>query len=519
MDSSPLSLPAFVRAITPTPSLARTITPTPAHSRVITPAPVSTPTPTPPAPAPDLDLDHLPQNTKPSRIKIKELPEEERKRAEFTATQLSITLDDARVRAALSHISKVRDESHIRPKRGDRTGWAVLQVEKRQHRDTMLTEARTDADTPSRRPPRLAVSAPVMLKDSLVRPVPGSPMGNAWSGEHFWKPDFCESVPASPIWEEGGCAHSDAVRQSYYDSVDADVEKCALEVKVETAQSGEQMSDAEYDVIAAMTVLEEMKAGFGEDDWPVPNFVLAKTRQFSQEEKKTLDLNTIRNLADIQKSDNWLSFEPSSLQPLTKLDEVRGRLKMIKETKRNSGIDPSEQGYRLVYAVQILEEKIKTLRLHDRYADNSDDDMMEYGMFLKSLAEVVPAEEDNGSTTSESSDSELEERRYLRSYVPEIGLEKKRVVMMDVLSNGLTKRNVKRDVSESGLDRRRLLGKGLSTLAERGDLRREVSESGMERRRLRGKAPSTLDLESWASSLKVLDDKKADTPRDENLFF
>ncbi|KAL5388938.1 hypothetical protein DPSP01_002644 [Paraphaeosphaeria sporulosa] len=493
MDSSPLSLPVFVRAITPTPSIARTIRPTPAYARTVTPAPASVPTAVP-APDVDFDVDHLPQHTRPSRIKVKELPDTECQRAETTASHLSTNFDDARIRTALVHITQVRNESHIRPKRGDRTGWAVLQVEKRQQRETMPRERRGDADILSRPPPRLAVSAPVILKDSLVWPVPVSPMGNAWSGEHFWKPEFCESVPASPMWEEGGCAHSDAARQSYYDSVVADVEKCALEVKADTMQGDEQMSGAECDVIAAMTVLEEMKAGFGEDDWPVPGDVLAKTKEFCQEEKKALELSPIRDLADMQESYNWLSFEQSSLQPLTKLDEVRGRLKMIKETKRNSGIEPSERVYHLVYAVQILEEKIRTLKLHDIYADNSDDDMMEYGNFLKSLAEVLPlAEECGSSIASYSSDSELEERRDLKREMSETGLEKMKAVRMDVLSNGLAKRR---------------------------DLRKEVSEGGLERRRLRGKAPSTLDLESWASSLKVLDNKKkADGFRDEGLFF
>lgn len=461
MDSSPLSLPALVRAMTPTHALARAATPTP--------APV-------PTPAPEIDVDQLPQHTKPSRIKVKELPEKQRKRAESTACHLAKSFEDARIRATLSHISKVRDESHICPERGNRTGWAFLQVEKRQQRETMPVETR--ADMPSRPPPRLAVSAPVMRKDSLMRPVPGSPMGNAWSGEHFWKPQFCESVPASPMWKKEGCAHSDAARKNYYASVVADVEKCVLEVKAEIALGDEQLSDAECDVIAAITVLEEIKAGFGENDWPVPKDILAKAKEFGQEEKKALESHPIHGHEDICESDNWLHFEQSSLQPSTKLDEVRGRLKMIKEMRRNAGIEPPERGYRLVYAVQILEEKIRTLKAHDSYANNSDDEMVEYGKFLKSLVEVLPAEEvDDISMASSSSDSEFEKGNISR-----------------------------RDVSECGIERKR-------------DMRRDVSENGLERRRLRGKAPSTLDLESWASELKVLDDKSADGPCDEDLFF
>lgn len=482
MDSSPLSLPAVIRAITPTSSHSRAATPARAAIPIRVPTPASTP-------ATELADDNLPQHTKPSRIKVKELPEKERARAESIARHLSEDFDDTRYRAALSQITKVRDESHIRPKRGDRTGWALLQVEKRQQRETMPTKTRTD--TPSRPPQRLAVSAPVMLKQSLVRPVPGSPMGNAWSGEHFWKPEFCESEPASPFWEAGGCAHSDAERQGYYNSVVADVEKCALEVKFETAHGVVQMSNAECDVVAAMTVLEEMKESFGEDDWPVPIEIISRIDKFAAEVQEALSLNPIRELADICESSSWLSFEQSSLQPLTKLDEVRGRLKMIKETKRTSGVEPSEQGYRLVYAVQILEEKIRTLKLYDSYAHDSDNEKMEYGNFLKSLAEVMPwVNRKETSITSCSSDNELGEGS-----------------------------DLSREMSKTSLEQEPLLVRAPRTLAERRTLRRDVSESGLERRRLRGIAPSTLDLESWASSLKVLDDKrKAGNPNDENRF-
>jgi hypothetical protein len=397
----------------------------------------------------EADIDQLPQHARPSRIKVTELAEGQRKRAESTASQLTADFEDVHISDAIARISRVCNESHIRAKRGDRTGWAVLQVEKRQQRETMPADTR--ANKPSRALPRVAVSAPVMVKDALLRPVPGSPMGNAWSGEHYWSPEFSESTPGSPMWEEVGCAHSDAAHQKMYDSVVADVEKCSVEVKTEAAQNDEQMPDVECDVVAAMTVLEEINAAFVENGLPAPKEIFAKAEEFAEDEKNALDQNPIRGPADIRESDLWLNFEHTSLQPLTKLDEVHGRLKMIKETRRNSVLEPSERAYRLVYAVQILQVKTRILKAQDGYED-SDDEMVEYGKFLRSLAEVLPVKGGNGSSmVRDAIDSELERRKNTR---------------MDVL------------------------------------------ESGLQRRRLRGKAPSTLDLEAWASKMKDMDEKK-----------
>jgi hypothetical protein len=138
---------------------------------------------------------------------------------------------------------------------------------------------------------------------------------------------------------------------------------------------------------------------------------------------------------------------------------------MIKETRRNSELEPSERAYRLVYAVQIVQEKTRKLKARDGYED-SDDEMVEYGKFLRSLADVLPVGEENGSS------------------------------MM-------------RDAIESELEKRR-------------NTRRDVSESGLQRRRLRGKAPSTLDLEAWASKMKGMDEKKkkeADESGGDDEFF
>ncbi|KAJ4354082.1 uncharacterized protein N0V89_005815 [Didymosphaeria variabile] len=388
-----------------------------------------------PAPTPaSEDDDKLPQHTKPSRIKVLELPERQRKRAESAASCAAVHFEDNHIRAAFLHISKVRDESHIRAKCGDRTGWAALQVEKRQQRETMPAEAR--ANRLSRPQPRLAVSAPVMAKNGLSRPLPASPVGNAWSGEHYWKPQFCESGPGSPGSDEAGCAHSDAARQRVYDSVVADVETCVTDLKAEIAQSGEQMTDAEVEVMAAMTVLEEKNAIYAiEDEMPVPKDVTSITKDLADDQKQALDQNLIRCESDFCES-NWLQFAQNSLQPTTTLEYVRASLYMIKKRRRSAGLEPSEPAHGLVHAVQILEEKTRKLKARDSYEESSDDDMVEYGKFLKSIAEVLPKQGE-----------------------------------------------------------------------KRSSIRRDVSESGLGRRRLRGKAPSTLDLETWASELKELEEK------------
>ncbi|KAL1608457.1 hypothetical protein SLS60_003399 [Paraconiothyrium brasiliense] len=393
------------------------------------------------------DDNKLPQHTKPSRIKVLELPERQRKRGESTASRVSVNLESNHIRAALLHISKVRDESPIRAKTGSRTGWAVLQVEKRQQRETMPAEAR--ANKPARPPPRLAVSAPVFAKSGLSRPLPASPVGNAWSGEHYWKPQFSESGPGSPGSDECGNAHSDAARRNVYESVLEDVETCVRDLKAEIAHSSEQMTDAEAEVVAAMTVLEEKDAVYAiEHEMPVPGEITSKTEEFAQDQKQALGQNLVRCESDFRKSD-WLHFAQTTLQPTTTLEYVRASLQMIKKRRRSAGLEPSEPAYCLVYAVQILEEKIRKLKARDSYEESSDDEVVEYGKFLKSIAEVLPNQEE-----------------------------------------------------------------------KQNSIRRDVSESGLGRRRLKGKAPSTLDLETWASELKVLDEK-GEVPEsgDEDLLF
>lgn len=389
--------------------------------------------------------DNLPQHTKPSRIKVIELPESQRKCAESTVSRLDANFKTDHVAAALSQITKVRDESHIRAKRGDRTAWAVLQVEKRDQRETMPSE--TGADKPSRPPPRLAVSAPLVTKSSLSQPLPGSPMGNAWSGQHYWKPQFSDSVPGTPVYDEDGCAQSDPIRQAVYDSILTDVDRCARQLKAELAQGGEHISDAECEVVAAMTVLEEKDTMFAmNNEFPLPKDIFLKTIELADEQQTALDSNQIRGSVDIDDARRWLQLRPDSLEPMTTLDHVQAGLRVMKEHTESAELEPSRPAYCLVYAVHILEEKIRKLKARESYEEGSDDEMVEYGKFLKSIAEELTVGE-----------------------------------------------------------------------RERSNLRRDVSESGLEQRRLRGKAPSTFDLEAWASQMKELDPKKVHASVSENI--
>ena len=379
-------------------------------SPVPIPAPVPAPTPAP------SDEDKLPQHTKPSRIKVLELPEKQRKRAESTADRLAVSLEDSRIRAALLNISKGRDESHIRTTAGDRTGWAVLQVEKRGQRETMPTEAR--ANKLSGPPPRLVVSAPVVPKGGLLRPLPASPVGNAWSGEHYWKPQFSESLPGSPTQEEDESAQSDPARQAVYDSVVADVETYVRELKAENAQSGEEMTDAECDVVAAMMVLEEKNTLYAsENELPVPKDVFSKVEDLGERQKGALKSNTIRNSSDIRDPGRWLQLEPSSLQYTTTLDYVHAGLRMVKEHRKSAELEPPGPASRLVYAVQVLEEKIRKLKARDSYEESSDDEMVEYGKFLKSIAELTVEGGQRSSFRRDVSESSIERRR-LRGKAP-----------------------------------------------------------------------------------------------------
>ncbi|KAJ4302675.1 hypothetical protein N0V90_001564 [Kalmusia sp. IMI 367209] len=350
--------------------------------------------------------DELPQHTRPSRDKVAELPEKQRTRALSVANHLEEELDNGNTRSAFLRITHVLQESDIRTQ-GNHTGWGVLQVEKTRQRETMPAHT----NKPPRPPPRLAVSAPIIPKGVLSRPVPASPVGNAWSGEHFWQPQFSQSVPGSPTLTEDSAIYSDPIRRALYKSTVAKVEACTRELKVEAALHGERMADVECEVVAAMQVLEEKNAKFARDcEFPVPRDNEERLKEFAEEERQALVLNSVHHYADLKHPETWLQLEPSSLQLTTVLDYARANLRIVKERRKSAELEPSEQVYGLVYAVQVLEEKVKKLKARDE-EEESDDETMDYGKFLKSINEEVAAGENRRGLRRGANENSLEERR------------------------------------------------------------------------------------------------------------
>lgn len=416
---------------------------------------------------------------KPSVTKVLELPEKLRARAESTADAVEHHFfEQSPGHDAIRNITKFLEQSHIRvepettlgksepeSEPSDNRSLSSLSVAKRSQRQTVPPDAHGTAGRIVRTHPRMAVSAPVMPRNAerfKEKAVPRSPMGNAWSGEHYWNPQFSDTVPA---WvDDFAPPHTDPGRRMVYDAVIADMATCTRELKAEAEKGGGVITDAECEVIAAMTILDERNDDYAANcEMPVPREVTDKIEEFREAQAQALATHAVRDEDGLEDSSTWLQMNP--LQITTTIDNTRASMRMVKEQRKSAELQPSYQAYGLVYAVHILEDRIRRLKKTEGYEDSSDDETMEYEKFLKSV------QEEHGS---------------------------------EVEGEGSQPQTLGRLISEGRLEKRRLKGKedeGLQSQTEG----RMVSEGGLTKRRLRGKAPSTFDLEAWAEQLKKMD--------------
>ncbi|KAF1974455.1 hypothetical protein BU23DRAFT_93820 [Bimuria novae-zelandiae CBS 107.79] len=347
-----------------------------------------------PAPQPEAIL-----FTPPSRTKVLELPEKLRPRAEVLAASLTADFAHSAARATLARITQVAQENCVRAKPDEEgPGWTALTVEKRAARALRRTfppNAHGAKEKSACPPARLAVSAPVMPRDALMRPV----VGNAWSGEHYWQPQFSSSLPESPAAESEGEAqavHSDPVRRAVYESVQADMELCVRELKAEAFARGERISDVEAEVVAAMTVLDEKNLAYeAAYELPVPKDIVTRTREFGEAQTEAVAKYTIEDEKTLEDSGTWLQVGEETAHVTTPLDYARASLKIAGENRKSAELELCGPGLSLVYAVHILDEKIRRLENRGSYEESSDDEMLEYGKFLKSIQEEQRIGEEN----------------------------------------------------------------------------------------------------------------------------
>lgn len=356
--------------------------------------------------------------TPPSHTKVLELPDKLRARAESTAQAIDLTFSDGPSHAALERIAHLRQESHIRIKPGDITHWGTLSVRKRHQRQTDPANGHGARVRGLRPPPRLAISAPAVPKGSslLSGPVAGSPAGNAWNGQHYWRPQFSDSAPGSPASiQDSSVSQRDPVRRAAYDSVLADVEMATRELRQDAQGNGERLSDADAGVVAAMNVLEEKNAAYelAQCELPLPQDVLARTREFVDAQARALEENSIQDEAELNEAGRWLQIGRDGQLITHVLDYAQANLKMLRERRKSAEMEAFERAYGLVYAVQILEEKLK--RMKERVCvpaeSSSDDEAIEYGKFLKSLRELDVGLEEQSPAKRVGSEGAAETRR------------------------------------------------------------------------------------------------------------
>ena len=376
------------------------------------------------APAPAPDPTHMPTLfTAPCRTKVLELPDGLRVRADATAQALSRSLEYGAGNAALQRITQLRQESPIRRPPSDPSSWGTITVEKRQQRQQRQT-APANARIKSLRPPaRLAISAPVIPKtgdtfDSLIRL---SPAGNAWNGHHYWKPQFSDSVPGSPsgsIKRQHKFMYSDPARRAMYESTLANVALCVREIRGEAQQDGDSITGAEAEVVAAMTVLDEKNQMYeAQYTFPLPKDVHARAKEFQNAQVKILEEYTVQDEAELNDSNKWLHVKRGGKDISVVLDHTKVGLRMIRERRKSAETEIFGAAYGLACAVQVLEEKVRKLKDKESAEDSSDEEM-EYGKFLKSIREELGLVQDGWSLRERQVSEGRPEMRRLKGKAP-----------------------------------------------------------------------------------------------------
>jgi hypothetical protein len=417
--------------------------------------PVTTPHTTPEKP---------PLYVSPFTSRVNELPPKARSRAYSASSRVAEALERRIVKTKYPKMLAFKEINSM-PKRGPSSRrTASTPISRSPPLETMDTALPPGHRGLIRRPTRLIVSAPPIPQSVLGRLVPGVPMGNAWSGEHYWAPQFSPQlvVPREEIIRDPDdlLTPVQPVSRAAYYSVRDSVQSLASNLSDEAERYGETTSPNECNVIAAERVLDDKNAECAvSGGLPSPRSISSRVFELGVEETRATSYFGVETSADLRDTDVWLRIdETTPIQVSTILDSAKEALAMLR--RKNRDLELSVPAYSVVYALQILEDKRRKWKRGSWESEESDDDF-EYGMFLKSIQEEL---------------SEEANKREISGGTREVRVE------------GEQKQTKVKDGPEEETDPR------------------VKRTAGLVNRRLRGKAPSVLDLASWAEELKKMED-------------
>jgi hypothetical protein len=249
---------------------------------------------------------------------------------------------------------------------------------------------------------RLIVSAPPAALNVLDRKVPGSPMGNAWSGEHYWAPQFSPQIVTRQEKNKSRDPEDLLPRQSpqsqvAYHAVLEDVKFFVDKVMTEAESRGYPVSTCnkpETEVLAAKKVLEDKNAEFARESYtlPAPRSISSRIFELAQDESRAMVTFCIQTATDLSDVNVWMRVDESNLQISTILDSAREAVAMIKERRKSRDLEVSGAAWGLVHAVCLLDKKQWKLengfeQVKDEESDSSDGEGYEF--FLKSIKEEI----------------------------------------------------------------------------------------------------------------------------------
>ncbi|KAF2253872.1 hypothetical protein BU26DRAFT_561140 [Trematosphaeria pertusa] len=305
-----------------------------------------------------------------------------------------------------------------------------LRVMARKEEDLLRSEASTRLSGATITEPEAPQPA---IRAFFDRPLPASPIGNAFSGEHFWAPSFA-SEQVGKAAPEALQPPAEAASRLAFDQVLEDIQALASQIAASATPTPEE------EVRAAQAVLTFKQEEFAElYEFPSPEAVALRMEQLAFEDKRALATFGIAAREDLDDVNKWLEVDEKTLEFTTVLDHARDSLKILRERRKSREIELSAPALGLVWAGRICEDKVGRVG-REEGGGSDEDEEEEYGKVLKSIQEEIG------------------------------GFE------------GGSKAEVK--------------------------LRRKFSERVINRRRMKGKAPSVLDLASWASEIKRMEEQK-----------
>ncbi|KAF1957438.1 hypothetical protein CC80DRAFT_592705 [Byssothecium circinans] len=300
--------------------------------------------------------------TRQSESRVNALPWKERVHALDVAKVVSRSISEENDRFGFHDLVSLRDEDKLRelPSTAEEDSSTSKKVTLRSL-STRPEPPLPPPATPTPCPPlpeRLAVSLPAVsvLRD---RPNPHSPVGNAWSGEHYWKPQFAttplraESAPKA----ESPPAPTSFLSRSIYDEVLDEVAELASQVLED--KPGMTQLDAE---IAAAThiitlLIDEIDKVHGR---PVPEDIRIKLQESYGQQAEIM---RGARMISLDNKATWLWTDESTNEDTNIMDRARDQYKKLGDKMRKSGdFTLNGTAMTLVWATKIYDDLLQKQR-------------------------------------------------------------------------------------------------------------------------------------------------------------